>query len=150
MAKLKYNANTFPLLAEGWARKGLSDVQIAKNLRITKDTFYRYIKIYKDFSDALKRGKSPVDIEVENALLKRARGFEYEEKHTEVEVNKDGTVNTTKVKTVKKLIPPDTGAIAFWLKNRNPEEWRDKHELTSIIKKEFENMSDEELEKMMK
>lgn len=60
------------ILVEGWARDGLTDEQIAKNLGISKDTFYQYKKRYSDFSDSLKRGKEIVDYEVENALLKNA------------------------------------------------------------------------------
>ena len=60
------------ILVEGWARDGLTDEQIADNLNIIKDTFYKYKKTYPDFSDSLKRGKEIVDYEVENALLRNA------------------------------------------------------------------------------
>jgi len=148
MAKLKYDEDTFPLLAEGYARNGLSDVQIAANLRISKFTFYEYVKRFPNFSNALKRGKSPVDNEVENALLKRAKGFEYEEKHTEVEIGADGVPRPAKIKTVKRYVAPDTGAIAFWLKNRRPEDWRERQEITAKIVSEFESKTDAELEQL--
>lgn len=60
------------ILIEGWARDGLVDEQIAKNLDIALSTFYEYKNKYLEFSDALKRGKEVVDYEVENALLKSA------------------------------------------------------------------------------
>lgn len=73
MAKSKWELIKDKLiLVEGWARDGLTDEQIAKNLGISKDTFYQYKKRYSDFSDSLKRGKEIVDYEVENALLKNA------------------------------------------------------------------------------
>lgn len=125
--KTLYNPNNFPLLAEGYARNGLNDRQIAKNLGIGVASFYLFINEYSEFSDAIKRGRKPVDIEVENALLKRALGFEYEEKTTEVEIGVDGMPQPSRIKTVKKIIPPDTGAIAFWLKNRKKSEWKDRH-----------------------
>lgn len=124
-----YNENTFPLLGEGYARNGLNDLQIAKNLNISKTSFYDYQRIYTSFSDAIKRGRRPVDIEVENALLKRALGFEYEEKLTEIEISLEGVPSATKIKTTKKLIPADVGAIAFWLKNRKSSDWRDRQAL---------------------
>ena len=111
------------LLVEGWARDGLNDEQIANNIGIGKTTFYRWQEEHKDFREAVKRGKAPVDIEVENALLKRALGYEYEEVTTEV--YGDGKKH---VKKVKKVVPPDVGAMAFWLKNRRPAKWRDKRE----------------------
>lgn len=73
MAKSKWEQIKDKLiLVEGWARDGLTDEQIADNLKISKDTFYRYKKEHSEFSDSLKRGKEIVDYAVENALLKNA------------------------------------------------------------------------------
>lgn len=127
--KKLYDADTFPLLVEGYARNGLFDKQIAKNLGISKDTFYQYLKEFSDFSDGLKRGRHPVDIEVENALYKRAIGFEFDEKTTELEIDKDGQAKPARIKTTKKYIPGDVGAITFWLRNRKRSEWRDRHDI---------------------
>lgn len=110
------------LMIEGWARQGLTDEQIAKNMGIKKSTFYDWLKKYPDISDSLKRGKAPVDFEVENALLKRAIGFEYEETETIIE-EIDGK-QKKRVKRIKKVALPETSAIIFWLKNRKPEQWR--------------------------
>ncbi len=124
MAKRKYEYWLTPeglIKLEGWARDGLTDEQIAKNIGINRDTLYRWKKAYPDFSDALKRGKEVVDRQVENALLKRALGCRTEE----ITYNSDGEM----VKRVIKDIPPDTTAQIFWLKNRKPEEWRDKREI---------------------
>ena len=64
---------------EKWARLGLSDRQIAKNMGIGRSTFYEWKKKYKDISDTLDKGKAIVNEEVENALLKKALGFKYKE-----------------------------------------------------------------------
>lgn len=105
------------LLIEGWSRNGLTQQQIAKNLDINVDTLIEYKKKYTDFSDALKKGKEVVDIEVENALLKRALGYKYDEVTYE---------NGIEVKRVTKEVQPDTTAQIFWLKNRKPKDWKDK------------------------
>lgn len=76
---------------------------------------------------ALKEGKAPVDFEVENALLKRALGFNYEETTTEIVNLPDGT-QRKHIKKVTKMVVPDTVAAIFWLKNRKPEQWKDKRE----------------------
>lgn len=68
---------------EGWARDGLTNEQIAQNININPDTLYTWIKKYPEISEALKRGKEVVDIQVENALLKRALGYDYTEKKYE-------------------------------------------------------------------
>lgn len=36
----------------------------------------------------------------------------------------------TKIKTVVKQVVPDTTAQIFWLKNRKPEQWRDKRDVS--------------------
>lgn len=110
------------LMIEGWARQGLTDEQISKNMSISYSTFREWKKKYSALSAALKKGKTPVDFEVENALLKRAMGFEYEETETIIE-EVDGK-QRKRIKKIKKVALPETSAIIFWLKNRMPEQWR--------------------------
>lgn len=59
---------------QGWARDGLTDEQIAKNIGCHVSTLYDWKDKYSDISEALKKGKEVVDVEVENALLKKAMG----------------------------------------------------------------------------
>ena len=108
------------ILLEGWARDGLTDEQIAKNIGINRTTLYDWKKKETNIADALKKGKEVIDFEVENALLKRALGYEYEEETYE---------NGILTKKVKKQVPPDTTAQIFWLKNRKKEQWREKVEV---------------------
>jgi hypothetical protein len=108
-------------LLEGWARDGLTDEQIASNMGINVATLYRWKKKECKICEALKKGKEVVDIQVENALLKRALGYDYQEQKVELS-EKDGK----KVVQTMKHVPPDTTAQIFWLKNRRPEKWRDK------------------------
>lgn len=127
MAKGKYQEWKTPeglLKIEGWARDGLTDEQIAENIGINRDTLYRWKKEHSDISDALKRGKEVIDRQVENALLKRALGYRYEE----VKEKTEGGLVTERTVTVKEVVP-DTTAQIFWLKNRKPEEWRDKRQI---------------------
>lgn len=65
---------------EGWARDGHTDEQIAKNIGIGARTLYEWKEKFPQISQSLKRGKEIVDREVENALLKRALGYEFTEK----------------------------------------------------------------------
>ena len=61
------------VLVRGWARDGLTDVQIAKNIGITTSTLYEWKNKYSDFSEALKESKEVADFEVESALFKKAK-----------------------------------------------------------------------------
>ena len=109
------------LRLEAWARDGLTDEQIAKNCGIGVRTLFTWKTKHEPIRQALKRGKEAVDIEVENALLKRALGYSYKESTFEM---RKGMMTLTKV--VTKEVQPDVTAQIFWLKNRKPPEWRDK------------------------
>lgn len=115
-------------MIEGWAREGLADKQIAENkIGINEATFCRWKDRFPQIMQALKKGKAPVDFEVENALLKKALGYTYEEVTEDVETLTNGKQRTLK-RTVTKIVPPDTTAAIFWLKNRKPAQWRDRPE----------------------
>lgn len=125
MAKGKYQRWLEPdglILLEGWARDGLTDEQIAHNCGCGVRTLYDWKEKHSQISQALKKGKEVVDREVENALLKRALGYEYEEKR--IKQSGDGIEKTI----TKKHVSPDVTAIIYWLKNRMPERYRDKPE----------------------
>ena len=61
------------VLVEGWARDGLTDLQIAKNIGVAMSTFCDWKNKHPEFSEALKRSKDVADFEVESALFKKAK-----------------------------------------------------------------------------
>ena len=136
MAKGKYKewlTEESLLRLEAWARDGLTDEQIADNIGIRRETLYDWKKKYPHISNALKRGKDVVDIQVENALLNKAQGLT----KTLIKPIKIKTVTYDNGKRVKEeehieyaeeevFVPPDTVAQIFWLKNRKPNTWKDK------------------------
>ena len=118
------------ILLQGWARDGLTDEQMAHNMGISKSTFYEWKKKYSEFSDAIKKTKDIVDIEVENALRKSAEGFYVEETTEELRWNREkGEYEMVVTKRQRKYIPPSNTAQIFWLKNRKPDTWKDKREI---------------------
>lgn len=138
MAKGKYEYWLTPdglLLLEAWARDGLTDEDIAKKIKINRDTLYDWKNKHSVISDALKKGKEIVDIQVENALLKKTEGYTVELKKTfKVKVSEYDEETGRKIAEREELqvgidevhIPADTTAQIFWLKNRRPDKWRDK------------------------
>jgi hypothetical protein len=87
---------------------GASDKQLAEYFKVTESTLNLWKLQHPEFSESLKRGKDEFDTQnVEKSLLKRAMGYTLDGKH----------------------YPADTTACIFWLKNRQPDKWRDKQEL---------------------
>lgn len=139
MAKGKYEYWLTPdglLLLEAWARNGLTDEQIAKNMGVSVKTLYRWKKQYCPICQSLKKGKEVVDTEVENALLQKALGItKTVQKPIKIkEVKYDNGKRISEKERIEYaeeevFIPPDTTAQIFWLKNRRPDLWRDKQNI---------------------
>ena len=126
MSKSKYESHVEPKLTliEAWARDGLTLQQIAHNLGIADST----LRAYRDKNDALAaalaRGAEVVDVEVENALLKKAIG--YDKTETTKELRKDpetGELRLVVTKIVTRHYPGDVTAQMFWLANRKRSVW---------------------------
>lgn len=100
---------------------------------ISLTTLKDWCKKYPPISTALKKGKDIADIIMENALYERGIGGVRQVKKTfkvkETYYDDHGR-KCEKEKLVtgtdEVYIPGDTTAQIFWLKNRKPEDWRDK------------------------
>ena len=106
------------------AEMGWSDLQMSDFFGIHVATWYRWKLEHEDFCDALKNWKEHADERVERTLYERALGYS----HTEDKIFKDSEDNPLIVPTVKHY-PPDPTSMIFWLKNRQPDKWRDKREV---------------------
>ena len=113
------------LKLQAWARDGLTDKQIAHNIGVNEATLNRWKSAHAPILQALKRGKEVIDREVENALLKRALGYSYNE--VTQEPDEQGDLTITKI--VTKQVAPDTTAQIFWLRNRKGMVWSNKDAL---------------------
>lgn len=110
--------------AAAMCRLGATDIEIADGLGIEVRTLYRWKAEDKAFCQALKAGKSEADDRVARSLYARANGYE----HNEVDIR---VIDQQIVQTpIRKFYPPDTVAAIFWLKNRRPDEWRDKTDIS--------------------
>ena len=132
------------------ARRGFTDAEMATALCIDESTLNNWKKDHPDFFESLKDWKSLADEKVERSLYERATGYSCPEskpqwvESTRVEDGvavKDGRWEYS---DHKKHYPPDVTAQIFWLKNRQPERWRDQRHLT--IDNDLEGMSDEDLD----
>lgn len=111
------------ILLQAKSRDSLTKRELASKLGITPKTLAKWEREYEEIAKAVRRGREITDATVENAILKKALGFEV----TEVKkvIKADGAEEIT---TVSKCVPPDISAASVWLKNRCPDKWRDKPE----------------------
>lgn len=108
---------------ENWARQGLTEIQICKNLGLGISTLNEYKKQYPELADALKRGRATIVSEIENALVKRALGFTYEEVKTSIRMV--GGLETKFTEKTRKYALPDVAACFILLKNKDRGNWSD-------------------------
>ena len=146
MAKGKYQRWLKPeglLLIQGWARDGLTDEEIARKMGITRKTLYEWMNKYGDICDAIKRNKEVADREVEQALFRKATGFKIKEVTRERRINPlTREPELVVIKEIEKDVAPDTAAQVFWLKNRKPNEWRDKREVITDSSAELSDLDE--------
>ncbi|MCP1317840.1 helix-turn-helix domain-containing protein [Halomonas sp. 707B3] len=102
---------------------GMTRNQIAEFFEVSEATIYNWCHKYPDFLESIRRGSALADAHVAEALYKRAIGVVLPETHV---AQHQGQVILT---DLHRHYPPDTQAARLWLKNRQPELWKDKVEV---------------------
>ena len=124
---------------QGWARDGLIAKEIAHNMHIGETTLRRWRAQYPAIENALRTGRDSADRIVENALYKSATGYRVTVKkpvrvrrveYDPVTGKKTAELDTWQAVEEEVYIQPQVTAQIFWLKNRKPEQWRDKADMT--------------------
>lgn len=122
---------------------GATDKELSEFFSVSEQTLNKLKKDYPEFLESLKKGKNIADANVASRLYNRAIGYN-------CKATKFATSNG-KITDSKEFIehyPPDTTAAIFWLKNRQPEKWRDKKEVDANVNlgDELESLTDEQLQ----
>jgi len=110
-------------LAYKLAQLGIPHQQIAGILEISESTFYEWQGCHAGFKTALKAGMALADANVANSVYRGAVGYSHN--HEEIKVIGEEVV---RVPTMKHY-PPNPHLATFWLKNRQPELWKEKVEI---------------------
>lgn len=108
---------------------GKTNEQLAQFFGISLTCLKDWMIKYSTFASAVKDGKETADGEVVAALFHRAKGYSH--RSVEIKVVSDGTglgSSVVRVPVVKQYAP-DPIAAMFWLKNRQPDVWREKQEI---------------------
>ena len=108
--------------AEKLCRLHAGDREIADFFGVNEATLHRWKLVHPVFCESLKRTKEEVDAQVEQSLFRRAMGYSHK---SEKVFQFQGQV--IRAETVEHY-PPDATSMIFWLKNRQPGKWRDRHD----------------------
>jgi transcriptional regulator with XRE-family HTH domain len=137
--KEEYNEQAYKLCLLGAIDKDLADF-----FDVGESTINNWKLRYPEFMESIKRGKQIADANVADKLYQRATGYEHPELIT---ASFQGEI--TDEKEVIKHYAPDPVAAIFWLKNRQPDKWRDKQEIVANINRNAA-LDDQEIEEKLK
>lgn len=127
---------------------GATDKEMADFFDVAESTLNLWKLKNKAFSESIKKGKREADANVAERLYKRAIGYQYQEEKNEYENGDEKPVR--KSITVKTLAPDPTAQI-FWLKNRQPELWRDTKNIDHTTGgKPIREYTEEDIDKELK
>lgn len=104
---------------------GAIDKELADFFEVCPETIDNWKKRHPDFVEALRFGKAGADANVADRLYQRAMGYS----HKAVKIFGDPKTGDHLEVSYMEHYPPDTTACIFWLKNRRPDLWRDRHDL---------------------
>lgn len=130
MAKEKYTTHILPNLDKiKEMAKTMTEEQMAKVIGVNKDTWFKYKREKPEFSDALKKGRFDLCLELKSKLIEKAKGMKLEDRKQIIE---DGIIVREEVYI--KSYPPDVAAASLLLKNLDPE-WHNDDKATMELKK---------------
>lgn len=113
----------FPDVVRAIAMQGVTDDELAFSFGLNPKIIRAWRKIYPDFEKAIEEGRTIADLQVVEALHKKAIGHSYD---TDIVIK---TKHGYEIETITKTDPPETNAIRYWLSNRDPKRWSDRRHL---------------------
>ena len=98
-------------------------------MEVAVSTVNKWVSEHEELKSAITQGRSYSDTLVESSLYKRATGMKIVKRKSIITTDSNGKPMPAKIETYEEDVPPDTVACIFWLKNRQPELWRERQEV---------------------
>lgn len=156
--KPRYDTFVKPRLDEifEWATKGMTEACMAHNLGIGESTFAAYKVSHPELADTIKKGRQNVVTQLRDALIRKAKGYEYDEVKVvtnnielpdwvvdELEMNgvdseKIQNVKLVRTETTRKRVTEDVAAINLALKNYDKDNWSNDPQALELRRREVE------------
>lgn len=102
---------------------GWTDKQVGEFFGVSPETIYQWDRAFPEFAETRARGKAVADGEMAASLWQRGIGYSHDDVHVTAF---NGEVTLT---PITKHYPPDYQSISLWLRNRQPDFWKDKVEI---------------------
>lgn len=134
--KSRYDSEVKPHIAEirKAVESGATVAEIAEAFGIGLSTLHRYMAEKQELRDAFSRGRKKIIFDIKGALLKKALGYEYQEKKQYMKKDEDGE-KVTYTEFTTRHQPPSETAAAMLLRNYDPE-WLDKDNISTELRKQ--------------
>ena len=130
----KYKTNVEPYLNEiKQMCLSMTEAQIAETLGVSLAAWKRYKSHYEPLRAVLKKGRQTLVAELRSALIRRAKGFQYEERKV---IKEAGQPTREEIYTRTAL--PDVAALNLCLKNYDSQNWANDPQMLRIREKELE------------
>lgn len=119
---------------------GATDADLARFFGVEPRTINYWKEAHPEFLQSVKSAKADLDAQVEQSLFRRAMGYS----HEAVKIFADVKSGATTVVPYTEHYPPDATSMIFWLKNRQPERWRERNEVKHEVTHRIAGMTPEE------
>lgn len=137
---------------KSWKGEGISHEALAERIGINRTTLYSWISKYPEIAQAVKEGQQRTVQYIENALMRKINGYTLRDTKRYKTTDKDGNV-VERIEVTEKEVGPDTTAIIFALKTKDPERWNEKITMehsgrVDSTVNHYANLTEDELKKL--
>jgi len=129
----KYETHVKPHLEKiaQWRSKGMGFAEIAKKLNVHRSAFFNYRKKYDELEQVILNAEQDINDNIEKSLYDSLVSKYVYEEDIDIEIDAEtGEEIIVSKKRKKKYVPVNPTLLIFALKNRMPEKWNERHELT--------------------
>lgn len=135
-----------------WKGEGISHAELADYIGINRTTLYAWINRCPEIAQAVEEGQKRTVNYIENALMKKVNGYTLRDTKRFKTTDKDGNV-VERVEVTEREVGPDTTAIIYALKTKDPDKWNEKIRMehsgrVDSTVNHYANLSEEELRKL--
>lgn len=134
----KYNREVVEKICKLLSSDSYTVQEVCDMVGITRSTFYKWEREKKQFAHLIKKAREQFEAnmiaEAKKSLRKKITGYEVEETRFVLGKTKEGDKPIVKEKVVtKKHVAPDTTALIFFLSNKAPDEFKNRHTIDGNV-----------------